>query len=270
MPELTLIISFYNKPHNLKLVIASLEVQTFKAFEVIIADDGSSDEIVKIVQSIISSSSLDIKHIWHEDKGWRKNRILNKAILSSNTDYLVFIDGDCILHPEFMEEHYDHREKNYVIAGRRVNLSKKISENLTPEKISKGYLWGRYRLWILVEGLIKKNTHFENSFYFKNPLIRRFINKKDKGILGAHFSIYKDDIVAVNGFDERYLAPAVGEDTDLEYRLRQNGMKIKTLKHIAIQYHIYHRKLFRDERNQKIFEETKRKGLAYTPYGLSQ
>lgn len=269
-PEISLIISFYNKIDVLRMVLASLELQHFEKFEVIISDDGSSDEIKKEIQGIISNSSLDIHHVWHEDKGWRKNVVLNKAVLLSKTNYLVFIDGDCILHPYCLLEHYNSREPGRIIAGRRVNLSAKITTNLNPEKIKKGYLWGKYRIRIIWDGLLNETRHSENAIYVKSPVIRKRINKKDKGVLGSHFSIHKEDIISVNGFDERYLAPAVGEDSDLEFRLRLNGIKIKTLKHIAIQYHLYHKTLKRDKKNRKILDQTKKDGVAYTPFGINK
>jgi len=270
VPEISLIISFYNKIDALRMVLASLELQKFKKFEVIISDDGSSDEIKRELIDIISKSSLDISHVWHEDKGWRKNIALNKAIQASKSNYLLFIDGDCILHPFCLLEHYNHKDPGYVIAGRRVNLSAKITESLNPEKIIKGDLWRRYRIRIFMGGLIKKTRHFENAIYIKSPIFRKTINKKDKGILGSHFSLYKDDILSVNGFDERYLTPAAGEDSDLEFRLRRNGIRIRTLKHIAIQYHLYHPVLFRDKKNLEILRQTIKDGVIYTPYGINK
>jgi len=267
-PRLSLIISFYNKLDNLKLLLASLKLQRFSDFEVLIADDGSTEEVTRELEIIIQNSEIPIWHIWHKDKGWRKNTILNKSILNSHSDYLVFIDGDCILHPRCLEEHYNHRRKNWVIAGRRVNLSPALSAGLTPEKVTKGNLWGSSMIKMACDTFRHENTHFENAFYIRNPFIRSRINHKDKGILGSHFSLFKDDIMAVNGFDERFLHPAVGEDTDLELRLRRNGMKVQTLKHIAIQYHIYHNALPREESNLRIMEENNQQGVIYTPHGI--
>ena len=252
------------------MVLASLEVQKFREFEVIIADDGSPEAIRKELREIISKSSLDIHHVRHEDIGWRKNIILNKAVMASQGDYLVFIDGDCILHPYCLQEHHNHKEPGWVIAGRRIYLSERISAHLNPDMIRRGDLWGKDQLRILAEGLIKRSSHTENAIYIKSPAIRRLINKKDKGILGSHFSLYREDFLSVNGFDERYLAPGAGEDSDLEIRLRKNGLKIKTLKHIAIQYHVYHKKLPQDKKNLEILNRNREQGITYTPYGINK
>ena len=267
-PGLSLIIAFYNDLPNLKLTLASLEVQSFSNFEVIIADDGSSDEITGQLEDIIHSGVLNIRHVWHEDSGWRKNIILNKAILENRSDYIMFIDGDCILHPRCLEEHFAHRQRGWIIAGRRVNLSGSLSAGLDPRRVKAGSLQGVFMFRMAWDSIFQKNIFFENSVYIRNSFLRSRLNKKDKGVLGSHFSLYKDDLLAVNGFDERFLQPAVGEDTDLELRLRRNGMKVRTLKHIAIQYHLYHAKLPREESNLRIMEENNTGNITYTPFGI--
>ena len=98
MYKASIIAAFYNRIDYLKLVLAGLERQTEKDFELIIADDGSRKDIVEEIKVIQTIHSFPIKHIWQEDKGFRKNRILNKAIIASESDYLIFIDADCIPH----------------------------------------------------------------------------------------------------------------------------------------------------------------------------
>ncbi|NJK94469.1 MAG: glycosyltransferase [Bacteroidales bacterium] len=189
--KISLIISFYNRIDYLKLLFASLKRQTFRDFEVIIADDGSRQEVVKEVLQLLSESSFKTQHIWHEDKGWRKTVILNKAILASNTDYLVFVDGDCFLHKKFLEEHYLNKNAKTVLVGRRVNLSAKISKILNPAKIEKGYLEG-YSIFInlLWHKLSGSGSHVENAIFIKSRFLRRFLNKKRRGILGSNFSVH--------------------------------------------------------------------------------
>ena len=122
-PKATLIISFYNNFPFLKLVLGGLERQTVKDFEIIIADDGSNEECKRKIMEYDKNSALNIKHQWHKDEGWQKNRILNQAIVASKANYLVFIDGDCIPHRAFIEEHICNSKTKTALAGRRVNLS---------------------------------------------------------------------------------------------------------------------------------------------------
>ena len=104
-PETSVIISFYNKINYLKLVLAGFVNQSSKNFEIIIADDGSERQVVSELEQHSVYLPFQIKHVWHEDKGFRKNKILNRAVAASNSDYLIFVDGDCIPHKKFVEDH---------------------------------------------------------------------------------------------------------------------------------------------------------------------
>ena len=270
IPKVSLIISFYNKLDILKLVLAGLERQSFKEFEVIIADDGSKQEIVDELKRIIAYSKLNIVHVWHEDLGWRKNIALNNAIIKSRAEYLVFIDGDCIPHKHFIKEHYLSRQKSVVLAGRRVNLSEHISRILKPSFVRHGYLENLFIPLMIFERFLGKGSYIEYGLYIKSKRIRKKINKKDRGILGSNFSIHKQDILAINGFDERYNSPYLGEDTDLEYRLRLYGFSVRTVKFLAIQFHTFHERLVNTKQNEAIFEDTKKNNYAYIPYGIKK
>lgn len=267
MIDASVIISFYNKPDYLKLVLAGFEIQSENNFEIIIADDGSEEKIVKEIESLSNQYPFRIKHIWQEDKGFRKNKILNQAILASESDYLIFIDGDCIPHPKFVEGHLEYKSKKTALTGRRVNLSQKITDILTPQKIKEQFLQKKFLL-LIADGLFGKSYDVEKGFYFKNKFLRNLFNKKSRGLLGCNFSLYKDDIISINGFDERYEAPSIGEDSDVQYRLELNRVKIKSLNHIAVQYHLYHKLQERSQKNLDLFEEVKNAKLAFTKYGL--
>jgi glycosyltransferase involved in cell wall biosynthesis len=266
--EATVIISFYNKIQVLRLVLAGFERQSQRNFEIIIADDGSNPSVVEELQYMIPSFPQPLKHVWHSDEGWRKNIILNKAILEASSDYIIFVDGDCIPHRHFIREHLLAKEKNLVLTGRRVLLSRNISESLTVKKVRYGFLEHLLFPWMIVERLTGRGEFVENAIYFRSKWIRKRINKKDKGMLGSNFSLHKEDLLAVNGFDERYLSPYVGEDTDLEYRLRLQGCKFRHLKHLAIQYHSFHPRLEFTQSNNSIFDDNKMRGTAYTPFGI--
>lgn len=263
--QASVIIAFYNNIKYLDLVMAGFARQSDNRFQIIIADDGSGKDAVERINKITPGFPFSVKHLWHEDKGWRKNIILNKSIVSSDTDYLIFCDADCIPHRHFIREHLRNRSRNIILSGRRVNLSESISQNLDTGLVAEGYLEKNIVRW-LVMGLKGEFTHAEKGLYL--PMLTRYLTKKDKGLLGCNFSIYKEDLVSLNGFDERYLAPAVGEDTDLEYRSGRAGMKIKSVRNLAIQYHLYHPKLSRESDNMSIFEDTKAKGYQRTPFGI--
>ncbi|MDR3609375.1 MAG: glycosyltransferase [Ignavibacteriaceae bacterium] len=269
MIKASLIISFYNNIAFLKFIIAGLERQTFKDFEIIIADDGSNQESIDRIEQISSRATFPIKHIWQEDKNFRKNKILNKAVQCSSTDYLIFIDGDCVPHPHFIQEHFQNRKEGVCFTGRRVNLSPKFTSLLSESNIRNGY-FENHNLSLITDGLFGKSYDVEKGFYITWPGIRKYLNRKKRGILGSNFSIYKSDILKINGFDERYEGPSVGEDSDIQYRLELIGIKIESLKYIAIQYHLYHNYQERPQENLDLFAQIKSSGISYTPYGINK
>lgn len=269
MIDCSLIISFYNRIDYLKLVLAGLERQTFRNFQIILADDGSNQNVVREIESISKQISFPFIHIWQEDKGFRKNRILNSAIRNSSANYLIFIDGDCIPHRKFIEEHYTNRSFEQCLTGRRVNLSKQITNKLTFEAVKEGFLEKRM-VPLIIDGLVGKSIDVEKGIYFESKTLREYFNKKKRGLLGCNISIHKADIERINGFDERYQAPSIGEDSDIQYRLELLGIKIKSLNNIAIQYHLYHEIQKRTEKNLELFSEVRKSAEHYTPYGLQK
>jgi glycosyltransferase involved in cell wall biosynthesis len=267
MVKTSVIAAFYNNIKYLKLVLAGFERQSEKNFELIIADDGSIEEVVKEIESFASNYFFRIKHVWHPDKGFRKNKILNQAIFASESDYLIFIDSDCVPHSKFVEEHLNERQNDFTLTGRRVNLSQKITNLLNEENIKEGFLETN-NIRLIEDALFGKSNYVEKGFYFENKFLRNVLNKKSRGLLGCNFSLYKKDIFAINGFDERYEAPSIGEDSDVQFRLELNGIKVKSLNHITVQYHLYHKLQERLQKNLDLFEKIKEARLAITPFGL--
>ena len=269
MIHASVILAFYNRIDYLKLVLAGFETQTFHDFEVIIADDGSSTPIVREIENISKMLPFPITHLWQEDKGFRKNKILNRAITAARSDYLIFIDADCVPHSEFVREHFEVRNQGVCFTGRRVNLSEKFTNLLTPDKIKNGFLENN-NLKLITDGIFGKSFDVEKGFYFKNELLRKYFNKKKRGLLGCNFSIHKEDLIKINGFDERYEAPSVGEDSDIEFRLNLCGINTRSLNNIAVQFHLYHKLQNRPQKNLDLFNEIKDTKLHFTPFGITK
>lgn len=269
-PSVSVIISVYNKMHWLEMVLAGFEEQSFNDFEVVIADDGSKQEFREELERYCKGSSLKVQHVWHEDKGFRKTRILNKAVQKAKGEYLVFIDGDCIPARNFVGDHWFNRAPDIILAGRRANLSPGMTQSLTPEKIRNGEL-GKFsfyqRLW--GDSLKKETKHVEKSIRLPR-FIYKLLPSKSKGIVGCNFSVNKQDLLEINGFDMRYEAPEAGEDTDIEHRLRWKGKKIKYLKYQAIQFHLYHKRLQRESENLKILARVIESKNPVTPLGINE
>ena len=251
--------------------MAGLEVQTEPDFEVIISDDGSGDKFIAQLNALRATSPLRLSHHWHPDAGFLKNRILNVSVRAAQGGQLIFLDGDCIPHPTFVAEHLAHGGPGRCLAGRRIDMSARLTRLLTPQRVRAGILQQPHIvLGQLKDFLTRRTFHFMNGFYVTQPWLRRYFNRKERGLLGANFSVMKADLEAINGFDERYTAPTFGEDSDVEFRLRLTGVRIIPVLNIAVAYHCYHQLLPRPEVSKALYEQVLREGVAFTPYGIRQ
>jgi GT2 family glycosyltransferase len=265
----TLIISVYRDLKNLQTILKALDYQTINPNEVIISEDGDCQEINHWI-STLDSKPYNLVHLRQEDLGFRKNLALNKAVKASTANRLIFIDGDCVPHPNFIEAHSSPALENAIGVGKRVELSPKLSNQLLkqPEILLR---WRSKRAWIL--SLLTNPLHLpknpESGFYSKFLQRQCTSNTKDLSVLGCNFSVSKEQLESVNGFDERYTAPGIGEDTDLCYRLKLRGMRFENLKHTAIQYHLFHPRVYTlNQRNQFLFDQIRLGQDAWTKFGL--
>ena len=238
-PKVSIVVAFYNSQRFFDIQMASLESQTFKNFEVIICDDGSRPEVVAHVQKYMKTARLLIHHFWHKDDGWRKVEMLNKAIVNCQTDYLIMVDQDCVLHPEFVREHMDAKAPNVALAGRRVELTPWLSSLVTAECVGSGFLQTQY-WWMIFFLMLKKKSQWRRAIYIKNKFLRRLLNQKTRSILGCNVSYNKSDLLRINGIDMSFKESCGAEDSDIDTRLRNAGVEIRSLCNTAVQYHLYH------------------------------
>lgn len=271
-PKLTLIIAFYNKIELLRKVLESVALQTMRDFEVVIADDGSKPEVVEAIKSLQTQFVFPISHVWHEDHGWRKNVILNKAVVAAQSDYLVFIDGDCVLEPHFLEEHYAARKQGEVVTGRRVLLTPKTTEYILAKPLTPHRLGAPLFFRLLLETILgHQKTQLEQKIRLPKGLRQLFIRERKRYILGCNFSLYKEDLLGVNGFDERFAYPGYGEDIDLEYRLSRKGIFAYSRKCQLVQFHCYHQHFNTDYApNKALLQENTDNNVTYTPFGIQR
>lgn len=265
--SLTLTIAVYNAAQYLEFILSALQRQSFVDFEVIIADDGSGPEVKKMVERMQAQLPMPILHLWQPDAGFLKNAMLNKAIAASQTDYLVFIDGDCVPHHEFIRDHASHRQPDSILCGRRVNFSKSITERLTIDDVRTGRL-ERLSFQSLWEGLMARSSNLEDAMRIESDLIRRFIPRNSPRILGCNFSLEKRLLEKINGFNEDYQAPGLGEDSDVAFRLGLLGARFISLRYLAILYHLYHPATQIGETNKQLYERLLIERNPVCPNGL--
>lgn len=226
----TLLISTYNWPEALELVLLSVKRQSFLPNEVVIADDGSTEETSKLIQKVQKNFPIPIKHIWHKDTGFTKTVILNKALKEIESDYIIQIDGDIILHKHFVKNHINLSQKNTYLYGSRVSLNEGFSKKvLSLKKINFN--------WLFSKGLLRRSR----AIYF--PLYNTFIKSKTSNsskLRGCNISYWRKDAYLINGYNEDFKGWGY-EDYEFVQRLLNNGINSKRIKQAAIQFHIYHK-----------------------------
>lgn len=248
-PLASIIMTTYNSPRHLELALAGMQIQTERNFELHIADDGSTSETSEVVEQFMQRAPFPVIYSWQQDMGYRKTKILNEAIRKAKADYFIFVDGDCVCHKDFVKNHLKYRQKGYYLAGRRVDLGPKYSATLTPEMVLRGDL-NRPNLGLLMSCLKKDSTYWHRSLPLYNSTLRSLLKmEKVDDMKGCNFSVDRESLFKVNGFDEDYEGYA-REDTDLELRMQYLGLKIKSLKGLAIQYHVWHDRLPESENNK--------------------
>jgi glycosyltransferase involved in cell wall biosynthesis len=267
-PKASLIISVYNNIPFLEAVLDSVNHQTWNDFEIIVSEDGEHEDMRTFL------NRFPFRHPWQhlhqEDDGWRKNKALNKAIQASHSDYLVFVDGDCVLHPRFMEMHHRMAKEGSILGGKRLKLNGALSKEFMEGKRTHRNI-GLFLLKNLFR-LHQMNIRFPEEAFFLSPTgITGLIvhMRKIKELRGCNMSFYKKDILLINGFDEDYIKPAIGEDADLTWRFRMAGFKLRSMRNLAVQYHLHHRENWNEqEDNAQMMARKKEKGLFYCLNGI--
>ena len=260
--------STYNAEDWLEKVIIGFAQQTISNFEIVIADDGSKDSTRETIDRLRQKTGLDIQHIWQEDDGFQKCRILNKSILAAKGDYLVFTDGDCIPRADFLENHLKFREKGYFLSGGYYKLPLNISKKITADDIKKQNC---FKLsWLLANGL-KRSP--KNLKLITKGFLSTFLNSvtpTNASWNGHNSSAWKSDLLSVNGFDEQMQYG--GEDRELGERLSNFGLKPKQIRYNAICVHLDHERAYVSDaawkKNAKIRQHTKENKIVQTSNGI--
>lgn len=244
--KLSLIITTYNSPESLLLVLESIKIQTIIPHEVIIADDGSTQETKSIVESFQNDSNINIIYSWQEDIGFRAARSRNCALLKSSGDYIVLIDGDTILHKNFLSDHVSVAESGYFVQGTRVLLT----YSQTKKALERGQIFFPF---FLSRFKNRKNSIRSNflSYFFSNK-------RNDlRGIKTCNMGFFRKDCVNINGFNNEFEGWG-REDSEFAARLMHSGIKRKNVRFKGIQFHLWHDENARIDlkRNNELLQHT--------------
>lgn len=228
--KVTVIVTTYNNPEYLSKVLSGLFSQKRLPDELIVADDGSGEETSLTIKDLGTIAPFPLLHVWHEHKGFRAAEIRNKAIKQSSGDYIILLDGDCIVNSSFVSDHLLLAERGCFIQGKRVHVNKKAVAEFSHKDAGSFPALAKMAL----TGKISNIHHI-----VRLPEILSIKNKTLKGIKACNMSFYRDDIVAVNGFNEDFVGWG-NEDSELACRFFKYGLSKKVQAFMAICFHLWH------------------------------
>lgn len=260
LPSCSLIISTYNWPQALHLCLLSCLHQKVHPLEIIIADDGSTNETTTLIKNWQQRSVVPIRHVWHEDQGFRLGAIRNKAIAAAQADYIIQIDGDLILHPNFISDHLSLARPNQFVSANRTLISQRETTRLLQKQVVElpGLFSLKRKYYALHSPLLNALTTF-----FKST------EKKFKYVLGANMAFWRADLLEVNGYNED-IAGWGKEDNEISVRLLNAGKQLTLVSHLCIVYHLYHNEVSRNDlhSNESILQETLQNNIKRTSNGI--
>lgn len=261
MMKVSVLVSTYNWPEALECCIRSIFRQTVKPHEIVIADDGSSDNTAKLIRDLQKESPVPIVHVWHEDEGFRKAIILNKAITKTTGDYILQVDGDVVLSRHFVSDHLELAERNSFVCGSRVKLDKKMTAKTIKSKKLDVTLFHVPLKYVLNSCRSRILRHLLASLYAN----------KLRHWRGCNMAFWRDDAVKINGYNENIVQWG-HEDAEFGLRLYFAGVRKKTLKMGGCVFHLHHKWNSKagEGRNLLELQKTKDNRLAWCDNGIDK
>lgn len=234
---ISVVVATYNRPDALAAVLRSLGKQDDRNFEIVVADDGSGPPTADAIEHARDSLPVMLSHVWQEDTGFRLAAVRNRATARARGDYLIYLDGDCLVRHHFVRAHRALAEPGWCVAGGRVLLS----EEATRAALANGTAvedWGiAGRTLAYAQG--KVNRAFAAPWLPLGPL-RKLGGRRWRRLRGCNFSAFRADVEKVNGFDETFEGWGF-EDSDFALRLIASGVRLKNARLATNVYHLWHR-----------------------------
>lgn len=267
--KISVILLTYNWPQALERMLEGLARQTQLPYEVIVADDGSTEETAALVKRMAASFPVPLRHIWQEDHGFRAARARNRGIAASRGDYVILLDGDMLIHPQFIADHLMLAERGFFLQGGRIKATPEESQRLLAGGAPIFAPWSRADF-----------DEFDGTkrlYAFHAPALGRWKSRSRNGgrVMSCNMSFWRDDLLRVNGFDER-MEGYGAEDRELAARLENTGLKRRALKWVALAVHLWHNSRSPPEvddmdlPNNRLFHATRTQGITWCDAGISQ
>lgn len=268
-----LIVSTYESPRTLMLTLASVAAQRRLPDAICIADDGSGPETAAAVSAFATAHPhLPLRHVWHEDRGFEKGAILNKAVASSDADLLIFIDGDVLIHPGFVARHVALARPGRFCTGSLIRLGPEATAEVTPDLVTSGRVFERD--WLRSHGAVDRLGTWLKTMPFPAPVMDLLdrATPVQHALCGANASVFRRDMLAVNGYDEGIKYG--GEDKELGVRLINSGVRGRHLRYSAPLVHLDHPRGYADpekiSRHKALIRQARRSRHAWTPDGIEK
>ena len=264
---ISVIVATYNRPDALAAVLRSLEAQTDRNFEVIVADDGSNEKTGSLITEHARKMTVPVRHAWHSDIGFRLAEIRNRAIRISSGAYCVFLDGDCIARPNFVAAHRGLAEPGWFVTGNRMLLSEDLTkrvleQNLVPER------WGFFT-W-LTRRMFGEVNRLMPLFGISLGFLRKRQARRWRGARGSNMAFWRNDLDAVDGFDAAFTGWG-REDSDIFIRMIRSGVLRKDGRFATAVLHLWHEEADRSKlaSNEKQLDQVRSGKRLRAQAGLS-
>ncbi|MDR3444114.1 MULTISPECIES: glycosyltransferase family 2 protein [unclassified Dyella] len=267
--NVSLIILTYNWPGALEGMLRSVAAQTCLPYEVVVADDGSTAETAALIQRMAATYPVPLRHVWQEDHGFRAARARNRGIAASRGDYVILLDGDMLVHPDFIADHLMLAERGFFLQGGRIKATPEESQRLLGGGEPVFAPWSTANF-----------DEFDGTrrlYAFRAPLLARWKARSRNGgrVMSCNMSFWRDDLLRVNGFDER-MEGYGAEDRELAARLENAGLKRRPLKWAALAVHLWHNSRSPPDvddmslPNNRLFHATRTQGITWCERGIDQ
>ncbi len=268
-----LIISTYNAPQSLRLTLLSVLGQRRRPDSICIADDGSGPETRDMLRAFAKEyPDPPLRHVWHEDRGFEKNRILNKAVAGSDADWLIFTDGDCLMHPGFVARHLELAREGRFCCGSLIRLGPAATAAVTEAQVLSGEVFGIG--WLRRHKALDRLTTWLKAMPLPRPVLSALetLSPVRRTWSGSNASAQRAAIAGVNGFDEAMKYG--GEDKEFGVRLANSGVRGRHLRFTAPLIHLDHPRGYVDParvaENRARIADVRTSGRCWTEDGLTK
>ncbi len=269
MPEASVIISTFNRPGHLARCLEGFRHQSASDFEILVADDGSGAETSEVVRAAARDQPQPVRHVWQEDQGFRKCKVLNEALRLSKSDYLIYTDSDCVPHRDFVAAHLRYRAPGRFLVGRSVKWGASRSAQIKLGDIASGRhaRVGLRDFWDMIR---RRNRYLPYGIHLPGRWGLRLVHrlKKSREARGGNLSLWKADLTRINGWNEDFESWGL-EDVELGRRLRLAGVEPVLVVCKARTFHLHHPQAERKSRSARsAYDASKARGLPWCPNGL--